>query len=260
MRTKDIILQHIWHFYNQCMLDAQICSSQWDQFWAPIDKDGFQDWLVKLTHWCGFVFKEQWSCSSWQKVSVGCHWKHSSKAKGNCRRRIILAMQFGPSQILGLLQYAHADQWRSLTLASPPSGRTLKLQNSENQRKFQNRISDPKLQFLVQACDSHVSWVHYGCLGNLGNEGVKLWRRSFSLVSVDTRVSRTGIQNLERWRLNNRPDISVVPCCLVHLWRSVEICCGWGQDDCAWGALQIGLVLLLDWRTLLLQHTAFVKS
>lgn len=163
---------------------------------------------MELAQWCGFVFQEQWSGSSWQKVSVSCHWKHSSKAKGNCRRRIILAMQFGRSRILGLLQYAHADQWRSLTLASPPWGRTLKLQNSENQRKLQDRIEDPKLQFLAQACDSRVSWVHYACLGNLGNKGVKLWRRSFALVSLDTRVSRTGIQNLERWRLSNGPDIS----------------------------------------------------
>lgn len=173
METKDVILQHIWHSCSRCMLDAQISSSRWGQFWAPIDKDGFQDWLVESTHWCGFGFQEQWSGSSWQKVSVSCHWKHNSKAKGNCRRRIILAMQFGPSRILGLLQYAHADWWRSLTLASPPWGWTLKLQNSENQRKLHNCTKDPKLQFLVQVCDSNVSWVHYGCLGILGNEGVE---------------------------------------------------------------------------------------
>lgn len=49
MEVKDMILQSIWHSYNQCVLGAKIWSSQRDQFWAPIDKDGFQIWLVELT-------------------------------------------------------------------------------------------------------------------------------------------------------------------------------------------------------------------
>lgn len=145
MENKDTILWSIWHSYNQCVLGAKIWSSQRDQFWAPTDRDGFQIWLVELTGTNSLM----WICIlaamvRFQLAEGHCELSLKAQLKGNCRKRIILAMRFGATRILRLLQCAHADQRRSLTLASPPWGQTLKLQNSNDQKKlFRTALKTP---------------------------------------------------------------------------------------------------------------------